>query len=415
MTQTRLEGPMSRRLFLKGSALVGCSLAASPFLTTVTLAAAPWDQRLVVIILRGAMDGLDVVRPVGDPAFAGYRSTTLAGDPSIPLTGIYALHPDLADLMPLWQAGELGFAHAVSTPYRDKRSHFDGQDILEAGTGLDVPEPSVRDGWLNRMLQGVPGMTSETAFAVGRDEMKVLMGPAPHAAWAPDAKLVLSTQSRRLLGRIYEADPLFHAASIEAMDLSDQLTPDAPAMGGGMAGGMAGMAAPADAAAGKAQPDKIAQFAADQLKQATRIAAFSINGWDTHNGQRAALRRALATLSNTILTLKSDLGPVWKKTTVLAMTEFGRTARENGTGGTDHGTGGVMLMAGGAVRGGRVYGRWPGLDDASLFEQRDLMPTADVRSYAAWAMRGLYGLDTGVLERTVFPGLDMGSDPGLLL
>lgn len=411
MKNDLVHGPVSRRLFLKGSALIGCSLAASPFLTTVTLAAAPWDQRLVVIILRGAMDGLDVVRPVGDPAFAGYRTATLAGDPSIPLSGIFALHPDLGDLMPLWTAGELGFAHAVSTPYRDKRSHFDGQDILEAGTGLDVPQPSVRDGWLNRMLQGVPGMTSETAFAVGRDEMKVLMGPAPHAAWAPDARLTLSPQSRRLLGRVYESDPLFHAASLEAMDLSEQMADGAP----GMAGGMAGMATPAPAKGGKLQPDKIAIFAADQLKQATRIAAFSITGWDTHNGQRLALKRALATLSNTILTLKSELGPVWKKTTVLAMTEFGRTARENGTGGTDHGTGGVLLMAGGAVRGGRVYGRWPGLDDAALFEQRDLMPTADVRSYAAWAMRGLYGIDPGVLERTVFPGLDMGADPGILL
>ncbi|MBI1218922.1 MAG: DUF1501 domain-containing protein [Rhodobacteraceae bacterium] len=411
MTRIRLDGPMSRRLFLKGSALVGCSLAATPFLTSVTLAAAPWDQRLVVIILRGAMDGLDVVRPVGDPAYAAYRPTLLTGDPALPLTDMFALHPDLGDLMPLWKAGELGFAHAVSTPYRDKRSHFDGQDILEAGTGLDVPEPSVRDGWLNRMLQGVPGMTAETAFAVGRDEMKVLIGPAPHAAWAPDAKLVLSAQSRRLLGKVYEADPLFHAASMEAMDLSDRMMAEAP----DKAGGMAGMAAPVADPGGKAQPDKIAAFAADQLKQATRIAAFSINGWDTHNGQRAALKRALATLSNTILTLKADLGPVWKKTTVLAMTEFGRTARENGTGGTDHGTGGVMLMAGGAVRGGKIYGRWPGLDDAALFEQRDLLPTADVRSYAAWAMRGLYGLDSGVLEKTIFPGLDMGADPGLLL
>lgn len=411
-----LQNPMSRRLFLRGSALVGCSLAASPWLTTVTLAAAPWDHRLVVIILRGAMDGLDVVRPIGDKNFAGYRPSLMAGAAALPLDGFFGLHPDLGSLMPLWQAGELGFAHAVSTPYRDKRSHFDGQDILEAGTGLDVPEPQVKDGWLNRMLQGVPGLTSETAFAVGRDEMKVLGGAAPHSGWAPDAKLMLSSQSRRLLAQLYEGDPLFHAASEQAMDLSERLAAEtAKGDGTDAMRGMGGMATPAKAPDGAGEPDKIAAFTAEQMRGTTRIAAFSIIGWDTHAAQQATLKRPLGTLANTILTLKAGLGPIWKQTTVLAMTEFGRTARENGSEGTDHGTGGLMLIAGGAARGGKVYGRWPGLDDAALFEQRDLMPTADVRAYAAWAMRGLYGLDRGVLEKTVFPGLDMGEDPGILL
>ncbi len=321
--------------------------------------------------------------------------------------------------LPLWQKGELGFAHAVSTPYRDKRSHFDGQDILEAGTGLDVPEPSVRDGWLNRMLQGVPGLTSETAFAVGRDEMKVLMGRANYSSWAPDAKLGLSSQSRNLLEAMYHNDPLFRDAATEAMDLSDQLAAEGDQdMGGEAMGGMMAQPAtaqPAAKAAGPMKPDPLAQFAASRLKQDTRIATFSIGGWDTHRGQKGVLARQLATLSNTILTLRDDLGPVWARTTVIAMTEFGRTARENGSGGTDHGTGGVMVMAGGAVKGGQIYGRWPGLSDAALYAQRDLMPTADVRAYAAWAMRGMYGLDSGVLEKTVFPGLDMGQDPRILL
>jgi uncharacterized protein (DUF1501 family) len=116
-----------------------------------------------------------------------------------------------------------------------------------------------------------------------------------------------------------------------------------------------------------------------------------------------------------MLRLRERLGPVWGKTTVLAVTEFGRTVAENGSRGTDHGTGGLMVMAGGAVRGGRVYGRWPGLAEADLYERRDLMPTGDVRAYAAWAMRGLFGLDRGLLEGTVFPGLQMEEDPGILL
>ncbi|MDE3027847.1 MAG: DUF1501 domain-containing protein [Paracoccaceae bacterium] len=403
MNNGGFEAPLSRRIFLKSSALIGCSLAAEPFLTTMTLAQAPWDHRLVVLILRGAMDGLDVVRPVGDPAFAGYRTTIVEGDAPLPLVGIFALHPALAPLMPLWQAGELGFAHAVSTPYRDKRSHFDGQDILEAGTGMDVPVASVRDGWLNRMLHGVPGLTAQTAFAVGRDEMKVLMGPAAHASWAPDARLALSAQSRVLLERMYHDDPLFRDAAQEAMVLTDTL------------GANDGMGAPLTVPAGAPKPDPLALFAAGRLREETRIAAFSINGWDTHRAQRAVLHGQLAGLANTILTLREGLGPVWKKTTVIAMTEFGRTARENGSGGTDHGTGGVMVLAGGAVRGGKVYGKWPGMADSALYAGRDLMPTADVRAYAAWAMRGLYGLDVGVLEKTVFPGLDMGTNPSILL
>ena len=405
-----LDRPLSRRLFLRSSALIGCSAAASPWLTSVTLAAAPWEDRLVVIILRGAMDGIDVVRPVGDPDYAAYRAADLQGpDKSPALDNFYALHPALAGLMPLWTAGELGFAHAVSTPYRDKRSHFDGQDILEAGTGLDVPDRQVKDGWLNRMLQTVPGMSAQTAYAVGRDEMKVIEGRADILSWAPDTKLVLSQQNRTLLEQVYHDDPLFRDASNEALDIVDKL--QAEGAGGSMSDGMAGMAGPAAKPGGSAQ---LAAFTAARLREETRIAAFSISGWDTHRNQQAVLRRQLVELADAIRALRDGLGPVWKRTTVLAMTEFGRTARENGTGGTDHGTGGAMLLAGGAIRGGKVYGRWPGLSEAELFERRDLLPTADVRSYAAWAMRGLYGLDRSLLEKTIFPGLDMGADPKII-
>ena len=157
---------LSRRGFLQGSALVGCSLAAHPLMSGITLASAPGDNRLVVIILRGAMDGLDVVRPVGDPDFAALRPGFAAGSAgeSVALDGFYALHPAMAGLKPWWDAGEMGFVHAVSTPYRDKRSHFDGQDLLEAGTGFDLPVVEVKDGWLNRMLQVVPGMQAESAL-----------------------------------------------------------------------------------------------------------------------------------------------------------------------------------------------------------------------------------------------------------
>jgi uncharacterized protein (DUF1501 family) len=381
---------MDRRFFLKGAGLLGCSVAAHPLTTTLTLAQAPGEARLVVIILRGAMDGLDVVRPLGDPAYAALRPT-LAGPGALPLDGFFALHPALAPLMPLWAAGELGFAHAISTPYRDKRSHFDGQDVLEAGTGLDVPVPDVRDGWLNRMLVALPWLRAETAYAVGAEALPVLDGAAPVRNWEPELSLDLSAQNRLLLEHVYHDDPLFHASGSEAIELA--------------AGGVA--------AGGDVSP--LVAFTAERLRGESRIAAFSQTGWDTHRAQGRTLVRPLTQLGETILQLNAQLGPVWGQTTVLALTEFGRTARENGSGGTDHGTGGVMLMAGGAIRGGRVFGQWPGLGETALYEGRDLMPTADVRAYAAWAMRGLYGLDRGFLETTVFPGLSMGDDLKLLL
>jgi uncharacterized protein (DUF1501 family) len=395
-------------------------------MTTVTLAGADGgaplgDHRLVVIILRGAMDGLDVLRPVGERTFEGYRPT-LAATESLDLDGFFGLHLGLSGLHPLWQSGELAFVQATSTPYRDKRSHFDGQDLLEAGTSPDLPSAHLRDGWLNRMLQSVPGLQSETAFAVGRQEMRIMRGPAPVMDWSPDTAVNLSPQAQLLLEQVYHDDPLFMAAAAEAMMLSDLDLGDEMgglAMGGEEMGSMMMAETPAvpvlrGARLGEA--DRVADYAAERLRGATRIAAFSLTGWDTHKGQGKGFGRALARLERSILLLKSGLGPeIWGKTTVLAMTEFGRTVAENGTGGTDHGTAGAMLVAGGAIRGGKVYGQWPGLEEADLFERRDLMPTSDVRAWAAHAMRGLYGFDRGLLQDKVFPGLEMGADPGLIL
>lgn len=398
---------LSRRLFLTRSAALGCSAAASPLMTSVSFAAAPWEARLVVILLRGGMDGLDAVRPYGAPEFAAARPR-LAGDlpgEGLDLDGFFALHPALGDLMPLWRAGDLGFAHAVATPYRNKRSHFGGQDLLEAGT------PSlagIRDGWLNRMLQAVPGATGDTAYAVGRDNPLLLRGAAEVRHWSPGTSLALSPQARRLMERVSHDDPLFRDALAEALTLTEA---QALAEKDGGAGMMEAMAADRrDAQAGKGHV-ALARFAAERLTGEARVAAFSLNGWDTHRNQTRGLAQGLARLSETILALRDGLGPLWGQTAVLAMTEFGRTLRENGTQGTDHGTGGALVMAGGAIRGGRVYGDWPGLAEADLFDRRDLLPTADVRAYAARAMQGLFGLDRAVLEGAVFPGLDLSEAP----
>ena len=395
---------MDRRGFLLQGAALGCSLAASPLITPVALAAGPWDNRLVVIVLRGAMDGLDAIRPIGDPDYATLRPTLNDGK-ATPVSDFWALHPGLAPLLPLWQAGEAGAVHAVSTPYRDGRSHFDGQDILEAGT---LRIDGGQGGWLNRMLGAVPGMTAETAFAIGQDRMAILAGPAPYLRWSPEVTLKLSPQVRRLLELTLHEDPLFRNAALQAVAIADGLSVEAAMQEEGGADMQMEASRPGAESA-------LARFAASRLREETRIASFSINGWDTHQNQRVGLERTLSRLSDTILTLRDELGPIWQKTAVLCMTEFGRTARENGTRGTDHGTGGAMIYAGGALRGGQVAGRWPGLSDQALFEQRDVMPTGDVRAAAGWVMRSLFGLDADVVSRVVFPGLDLGDRPEFLL
>ncbi|MBT8412427.1 MAG: DUF1501 domain-containing protein [Octadecabacter sp.] len=405
---------MDRRRFLMSGAALGCSVAASPFVTPVAMAAAPWDARLVVVILRGAMDGLDVIQPYGDRALAGLRPTLLTGEAggALDLDGFYGLHPAFAPLMPLWRSGEFGAVHAVSTPYRDKRSHFDGQDILEAGLA-DLSGGGLRDGWLNRMLQVVPGLEPEVAYAIGREQMLVLSGEAPAARWSPQARLAISPAAEALLNVVYHDDPLFRDASADAIAIAQQIDLDAD-MEAETDDMMAANPMMAEVPR-NGEHVKIAEFAASRLRGDTRIASFSVNGWDTHARQANTLRRGADVLVDTILTLKAGLGPVWGKTAVLCMTEFGRTAHENGSAGTDHGTGGALLYAGGALRGGQVLGQWPGLGAGDLYDGRDLLPTRDVRAYAAWVMRGLMGLDTAVLEQAVFPGLDMGPNPGITL
>ncbi|EEW26536.1 DUF1501 domain-containing protein [Rhodobacter ferrooxidans] len=379
---------LSRRSFL-----IGCSLAASPLLTPVSFAAAPGENRLVVMVLRGGMDGLDVVRPLGDSDYAALRPTLLTDSASLDLDGFFGLNPGAAGLMPLWQAGELGFAHAVATPYRQQRSHFVGQDLLESGAlAADAP---VDGGWLNRAVGRIRGAAPDMAVAVGREPMLILEGDAPARQWLPVADSTLSGQGTALLGCLHAADPDFAEAYLKAVALRAESE--------------AQRISNADA-----KRDQLGAYVAARLNAEARIAAFSFGGWDTHNKQGPGIARRLGDLADTILALKAGLGANWATTLVLAVTEFGRSARENGSAGTDHGTGGASLLAGGALRGKRVLGQWPGLNESALYARRDLMPTTDLRAYAGWALHDLFGLATSDIEGHVFPALDMGPNPQLL-
>ncbi len=406
---------MDRRSFLSRSVALGCSLAASPLLTPVSFASAPGDKRLVVIILRGGMDGMGAVAPYGDAGFSGLRGPLTLGDEGyIDLDGFFAMHGALRPLLPLWQDQQLGFVHAVSTPYRDKRSHFDGQDLLEAG-GFSLQDGKVRDGWLNRMMGHMSGQNAEMAYAIGSDPLNILDGAQTVQRWSPDVDLALSSQAIRLAQLVTKDDPAMSAALAEGLRLADS-DGDAVTVDGGMQDMMSMLQDNAAAGRGTSYETRVAKFAAGRLRKDARIASFSLNGWDTHANQGRVLARSLSALSDVILTLKSELkGPAWKRTAVVAITEFGRTARFNGSKGTDHGTGGAMVLAGGAIRGGRVHADWPGLNEADLFQRRDLMPTRDLRAYTGWLIRDLFGLPSGAVERDIFSQLDLGDDPNLLL
>lgn len=375
---------LSRRTFLASA----CCAAAAPLMTSMTLAAAPGDKRLITIILRGAMDGLHMVQPYGDPELRRYRPT-LALTPDtglIDLNGFYGLNPHAKDLLPLWKGGELIFVQSVSTPYRDARSHFDGQDVLENG-GISVGDE--KTGWLNRALSTIPSASSRKAIDVNSSAELLLSGTNDVEVWSPRTDLAMQTDEKLFFERLYRNDPPFAKAMADA--------------------GMTDFSADAlytDVKRGARAAD-VARLASGMLMQDYRIASFSITGWDTHANQKNVFRAPAAELATAIQTIRQTLSPdVWRQTIVVAITEFGRTVHENGSGGTDHGTGGMAVIAGGGIDGGKVIGKWPGLDEASLLNGRDLMPTGDVRELAAAMLHRQFDISPDNLTGTIFPGLD---------
>ncbi len=364
-------------------------------------AAGARDGRFVTIILRGALDGLSAVAPVGDPAYAdlhGALALSLAGDhPALPLDGFFALNPAMPHFARLFRAGQASVVHAVATGYRE-RSHFDGQDVLESG----FPGPgSTMSGWLNRALLALPQgeRVGVTGLAVGAVGPLVIRGAAPVLGWAPQNLASAGDDlARRVLDLYGQRDPALGAA------LSEGLATDRVA---GAAGGRVTRGA-MDNPQGMRQA---AEGAARLLAAADgpRIAALAFEGWDTHaneGGATGRLAQLLGGLDAAIQAFEAGLGDHWKDTTVAVLTEFGRTVRINGTVGTDHGTGTVMFLAGGALKGGRVIADWPGLKPAELYEARDLKPTADIRAVLKGLLADQWGLSIRVLSSSVFPDTD---------
>jgi uncharacterized protein (DUF1501 family) len=387
----------SRRLLLGG----GGALFAWAHMPRLASAAEARDPRLVVIVLRGALDGLAAVAPLGDPDYAGLHgplALTLGGDhPALPLDSFFALNPGMPVFARLFAARQAAVVHATATNYR-ARSHFDGQDVLESG----MPAPgATTSGWLNRALAALPkGETVATrgGLGIGAATPLILRGAAPVVGWAPQALPDAGDElARRVLDLYAHADPALAKAMAQGLDL-DKIA--AREMGDNRPrGGFDSVAGMRQAAQGAARliaaPD------------GPRVAAMSFDGWDTHAGEGGGtgrLMQLLGGLDGAFEELQTGLGPAWGQTVVVAITEFGRTAQVNGTVGTDHGTGTVAFLAGGAVAGGRVIADWPGLKPAQLFEARDLAPTTDLRAVLKGVLADHLGLSPAVLGSSVFPG-----------
>nr|WP_239024263.1 DUF1501 domain-containing protein [Ramlibacter humi] len=348
----------------------------------LALAQAATERRFVFILQRGAADGLHTVVPYADPAYAALRGA-LAVDTAQAqkLDGTFALHPSLAEFGRLYQQGQAIFVHAVASPYRD-RSHFDGQNVLESGGTAPY---QLKDGWMNRLVGLLPRASKE-AIAFAPTVPLALRGSAEVASYAPSSLPQASDDLLMRVQQLYANDAQLHALWSAAMDAR------------GMAGG-------AVDGGNRQDPAALGKLAASFLSQpdGPRLAMIETGGWDTHSAQAGRLTAQLRGLDNLVGALHEGLGTTWQQTVVVVATEFGRTAAANGTGGTDHGTGSVALLAGGALQGGRVIADWPGLAANALLEGRDLRPTMDLDALLASLAAESFGLDRERVARRLFP------------
>jgi uncharacterized protein (DUF1501 family) len=369
------------------------------------------DPRFLTIILRGALDGLATVAPVGDPdwiALRGDNALTLDGKtPALRLDDVFALNPAMRNLHRMFQAGEAIIVHACATPYRE-RSHFDGQDLLESG----LPKPAPSDsGWLNRALSGLaPGGRVDPkggkVFAVGPVTPLVVRGPAPVLSWTPPRLQPAGEDTLMRLLDLYR-----HTDTALARALEERIGLAAIARAGGMeTEPQPGQPRPAGAQAGQVRA-YFAESAGSAAKfmarpDGPRVGALAFDGWDTHADEGAVsgrLAALLGALDGAVAAIETGMGAAWRDTVVAVVTEFGRTARINGTEGTDHGTATIALLAGGAVKGGRVIADWPGLKTANLRDQRDLAPTTDLRAVIKGVLRDHLRVPDMMLAAKVFP------------
>jgi uncharacterized protein (DUF1501 family) len=354
------------------------------------------DARFVLVLLRGALDGLAAVPAYGDGSYAAKRGALAITAPQLKLDGTFALHPSLTHLHERFAAKELLVFHAVASPYRE-RSHFDGQDQLENGT---TAPKAAHDGWLNRALPLLPEAkqraTDRLALALAQNVPLVLRGASRVGSWAPSRLPETDSDTLQRIADLYSTDEYFASRLQSALAADEVAGESAAGLGAGRRDPLNTLG-PVAAAAGK--------FLA--AADGPRIAVLEASGWDTHANQgaeRGQLANRLRGLDQALHSLRTALGASWARSAVLVVTEFGRTVAVNGTAGTDHGTATCAFLAGGAVAGGRIVTDWPGLANSALYEGRDLRPTLDLRSIVKGVLAAHLGAGEGGLEDKVFPG-----------
>jgi uncharacterized protein (DUF1501 family) len=370
-------------------------------------------KRLIVVMLRGAVDGLNVVVPYGETAYYESRPTIAIAKPgadngALPLDGNFGLHPALAPLLPLWNDKKLAFIHAAGSP-DPTRSHFDAQLFIENGT---PGRGTTADGWMNRLLAALPGPRSPTdALSVGPTLPYILKGPvavanvplgpnAAHQAMATDKPEIASAFDKLYAGNDRQGEAYRQGRSARTQIVADMEGEEQKMADNG--------APPAEGFPGVA--GRLARLIAQDRH--IRLAFVDLGGWDTHirQGNHAGqLAEHLKALGEGLAALAQGLGNDWNDTVLVVISEFGRTVHENGNAGTDHGHGNVMWVLGGPVRGGKTYGEWPGLGTAQLYQGRDLAVTTDYRHALAMIIERHLRLGDAVLAK-IFPGLPSARD-----
>ncbi|MDP1988981.1 DUF1501 domain-containing protein [Phenylobacterium sp.] len=390
---------ISRRRLLAAGAGLGLAL---PLVSTPAFAA-PGRKKFVLVILRGAADGLSMAPPVGDPNYVALRRDLAITDKALRLDGDFGLHPELKTIHRLAGVGQARIAPAVAMPERI-RSHFEAQDRLESAAGGDISS-----GWLNRALANLSAKTDMDGLSVGPVAPLVLRGEVATASWSPGRAVEAQARLPMLIQDLYGDDPVLGAALARGLQTETlaqaniaRLAPEgvedlSPAARAKLTRTLMGDSREAAGRLG----GTVAGFMRESAS--TDLVAISLDGFDTHANQAGPLARRLAYLDALLGGLQSGLGSEWRDTVVLVVTEFGRTVRTNGTLGTDHGTASTALLLGGGLKPGGIIGDWPSLQEARLFENRDLAPTADLRSLFKGVLAEHMGVDRRALDTTVFP------------
>jgi uncharacterized protein (DUF1501 family) len=357
-------------------------------MTSPVLANAPTDKRLILLNLRGALDGLHALAPYMDKDYHKLRPSLGLGAAGtersvIDLNGSFGMHPALKPLEALYRNKELLFIPAISTQYR-QRSHFEAQDMLEGGGAAPYQQNT---GWLNRAIVEMGGPSRRIGLSLGPTIPLIMRGAADIRTWSDSRLPEVDEGFLNRINALYENDPIFHKAFTQAQQDKNKSS----------------MMENMNRGNGRFDLSLRAALTMLKDKDGPRIAVIEAGGWDTHYGQERRLNKLFGELASSILLMKAELGPLWKDTAIMVVSEFGRTAAENGSNGTDHGTGGLALLAGGAVNGGKIRGEWPGLSRAALLDERDLAPANQLESLFKATLVQHLSLTEAQIEDSVFP------------